>query len=59
MLNQKAKAKKGKKGQGMVEYAGALLVATAIVVGLIATAPGLLNTLFTNTLTSVSTQLGI
>jgi hypothetical protein len=55
----KSAQRKGKKGQGMVEYAGALLVATAIVVGLIATAPGLLDTLFSDTVTKVTTDLGV
>jgi Flp pilus assembly pilin Flp len=46
-----------KKGQGMVEYLGAVLVAAAIVVGLIALAPGVLSTLFNDVFDSVTSQL--
>ena len=49
--------KNAKKGQGMVEYLGAVLVAAAIVVGLIALAPGTLGTLFNSIFSSVSGSL--
>ncbi len=42
MLNKK------KKGQGVVEYAGALVIAALIVVAVIAVGPGALTTLFTS-----------
>ena len=51
--------KNAKKGQGMVEYLGAVLVAAAIVVGLIALAPGTLTTLFNNVFSSVTNDLGV
>ena len=51
--------KNAKKGQGMVEYLGAVLVAAAIVVGLIALAPGTLSTLFNSVFSSVTTDLGV
>ncbi len=51
--------KNAKKGQGMVEYLGAVLVAAAIVVGLIALAPGTLSTLFNGVFDSVTTDLGV
>lgn len=47
------------KGQGMVEYAGALLVAAAIVVSLLASAPGVWSNLYTFVANNVFTQLGI
>ena len=48
--------KNAKKGQGMVEYIGAVLVAAAIVVGLIAIAPGTLTTLFNTTFSRITSS---
>jgi hypothetical protein len=49
----------GHKGQGMVEYAGALLVASAMVTTLIAATPGIWQNLYENVFTGVNTDLGI
>ncbi len=51
--------KNAKKGQGIVEYAGAILVATAIVAALVAAAPATLTTFFNDVITSVGTTLGV
>lgn len=53
MINKRA------KGQGIVEYAGAILVATAIVAALVTAAPTQLTTFFNNVVSSVSTSLGV
>jgi hypothetical protein len=44
-----------KKGQGVVEYAGALVVAALVVGAVVGTAPGALSGLFTGVTTSIQT----
>ncbi|MEM0952448.1 MAG: hypothetical protein AAGI66_09960 [Cyanobacteria bacterium P01_H01_bin.74] len=44
-----------KKGQGVIEYAGALVIAAVLVAAVLAIGPDGISTLFTNILTSVQT----
>ncbi|WP_373532084.1 hypothetical protein [Vampirovibrio sp.] len=46
--------KKARKGQGVIEYAGALVIAAAIVAGVLLIGPQGIETLFTEILTSVT-----
>ena len=46
--------KKSKKGQGVIEYAGALVIAAVLVAAVLAVGPDGIETLFTDILTSVS-----
>jgi Flp pilus assembly pilin Flp len=45
--------RKANKGQGVIEYAGALVIAAVLVAAVINVGPGAIKTLFTNILTSV------
>lgn len=45
------------KGQGVIEYAGALVVAAVLVSAVLAIGPTGINTLFTNILNSVQTYM--
>lgn len=45
--------RKASKGQGVIEYAGALVVAAALVAAVISVGPKGISTLFTDILTSV------
>ena len=49
--------KKNVKGQGIVEYAGALVVAALIISAAVAFAPQAVGTLFTNIVNNISTFL--
>ena len=49
MFNQK------KKGQGVVEYAGAIVVAAAIVAAVLSFAPTALSSLFTDIIGAIKT----
>lgn len=51
MINKK------KKGQGVVEYAGALVIAALVVVAVIGVGPDALATMFNDVITSVSGNL--
>ncbi len=46
--------RKAKKGQGVIEYAGALVIAAAIVAGVLVVGPDGLKTLFSTILSTVS-----
>lgn len=48
---------KAPKGQGVIEYAGALVVAAVMVAAVLAIGPSGINTLFTNILNSVQTYM--
>jgi hypothetical protein len=48
---------KARKGQGVIEYAGALVIATAIVAAVLTVAPGALGTLFTTIINHAVTLL--
>lgn len=48
---------KAKKGQGVVEYAGALVVAAVIISAVVALAPDALDTMFTNVLDNIQAFL--
>jgi hypothetical protein len=50
MMNKK----NAKKGQGVVEYAGALVIAAVIVATVLATGPAGLGTMFNGVITTVS-----
>lgn len=50
------KAKNAKKGQGVIEYAGALVIAAVLVAAVIAVGPSGIEELFGTILTSVTTQ---
>lgn len=50
---------KARKGQGLVEYAGALVVAAVLVAAIVTLAPTQLNGLFTSVFTYINTQFGI
>lgn len=45
--------KKAKKGQGVIEYAGALVIAAVLVAAVIGLGPDAISDLFTNILDSV------
>jgi Flp pilus assembly pilin Flp len=49
--------RKATKGQGVIEYAGALVVAAVMVAAVLAIGPTGIKTLFTNILTSVQTYM--
>lgn len=49
------KVKRAHKGQGVIEYAGALVIAAVLVAAVIGVGPDAIKTLFTNLLTSVQT----
>ncbi len=51
---QATKPRKAQKGQGVIEYAGALVIAAVMVAAVIAVGPGALKTMFTSIMTSVS-----
>lgn len=44
------------KGQGVIEYAGALVIAAAVVAGVLAVGPDGIKTLFSDIMTQVSTH---
>lgn len=46
-------AKKGQKGQGVIEYAGALVIAAVLVAAVLAIGPTGITNLFTDILNSV------
>ena len=50
---------KARKGQGLVEYAGALVVAAVLVAAIVTLAPTQLNALFTSVFTYINTKFGI
>jgi Flp pilus assembly pilin Flp len=45
---------KKKKGQGVVEYAGALVIGAAVVAAALAVGPDMIKTIFTNIQTQIS-----
>lgn len=47
------KSTKGKKGQGVIEYAGALVIAAVLVATVLAVGPTGIQTLFNDILTTV------
>lgn len=49
--------KKSAKGQGVVEYAGALVVAALVVAAVIGIGPDSIETMFDSLLTSISDSL--
>ena len=49
--------RKAQKGQGVIEYAGALVIAAVMVAAVLAIGPDGIKTLFTNLLSSVQTYL--
>jgi len=49
--------RKSEKGQGVIEYAGALVVAAVMVAAVLAIGPSGIKTLFTNILNSVQTYM--
>ena len=49
--------RKAEKGQGVIEYAGALVVAAVMVAAVLAIGPTGIKTLFTNILNSVQTYM--
>lgn len=49
------KAMKKQKGQGVIEYAGALVIAAVLVAAVLAIGPDGIETLFTDIMTSVQT----
>lgn len=49
--------RKSTKGQGVIEYAGALVVAAVMVAAVLAIGPKGITTLFTNILNSVQTYM--
>jgi len=49
--------RKSEKGQGVIEYAGALVVAAVMVAAVLAIGPDGIKTLFTNILNSVQTYM--
>jgi len=51
------KCRRVQKGQGVIEYAGALVVAAVLVAAVLAIGPTGINTLFTNILNSVQTYM--
>jgi hypothetical protein len=50
-------SRKAQKGQGVIEYAGALVIAAVLVAAVLAIGPGGIKTLFTTILTSVQTYM--
>lgn len=50
-------SRKSSKGQGVIEYAGALVVAAVMVAAVLAIGPTGIKTLFTNILNSVQTYM--
>lgn len=48
-------SRKAKRGQGVIEYAGALVIAAVLVAAVIKVGPGAIEGLFTNILNSVKT----
>lgn len=54
MLIAMLASKKSKKGQGVIEYAGALVIAAAIVAGVLLVGPDGMKTLFSTVLSKVS-----
>lgn len=48
--------KKARKGQGVIEYAGALVIAAAIVAGVLVVGPSGIETLFGNILDTVTSN---
>jgi hypothetical protein len=51
------KIDRAQKGQGVIEYAGALVIAAVLVAAVLAIGPNGISTLFTTILTSVQTYL--
>jgi hypothetical protein len=49
--------RQAKKGQGVIEYAGALVIAAALVAAVLTIGPTNISTLFTSILTKVSTYM--
>jgi Flp pilus assembly pilin Flp len=49
--------RKSNKGQGVIEYAGALVVAAVMVAAVLAIGPAGIKTLFTTMLSSIQTYL--
>jgi hypothetical protein len=50
-------ARQAKKGQGVIEYAGALVIAAALVAAVLTIGPTNIATLFTDIMTKVSTYM--
>ena len=50
-------SRKSHKGQGVIEYAGALVIAAVLVAAVLAIGPTGIKTLFTNILNSVQTYM--
>jgi len=50
-------SRKSSKGQGVIEYAGALVIAAVLVAAVLAIGPTGIKTLFTNILNSVQTYM--
>jgi Flp pilus assembly pilin Flp len=54
-MNARLLAKKAQKGQGVIEYAGALVIAAVLVAAVLAIGPGQINDTFTSIMGKVNT----
>lgn len=55
LMNARLLAKKAQKGQGVIEYAGALVIAAVLVAAVLAIGPGQINDTFTSIMGKVNT----